>query len=181
VSDQPSSKDLTSMYTERIRDDLARVDEEIAAARALLDKLTADRGWLVGLLGHLPPTPEGDGGAVSMPRETTASHDTSIARADEPTSGPRTPPEQAVRVSGVRRRRGNGPTLRDLVMRHLENGGAPVTVHEATVQVNSTGEVRQASTVVVRNTLEALVARGIAQRSKEGRSVYYSLPADAEA
>jgi hypothetical protein len=186
VSDQPHSRTLTDMYVERIHADLARIEAEIADARARLEELDRDRVWLLGLLDRLPSRPqaaqetagtEADAGAeAAAPEAATSEAAAPAAAASEAVEETAPGGEEPAPVRRSAKRSGrSGPTLRDLVVKHLAALDGPTTVHEATVTVNDSGLVRQASTVVVRNTLESLVAGGIAERSKQGRSVYYTL------
>jgi len=181
VSDQSHSRTLTDMYVERIHADLARIEGEIADARARLEELDRDRVWLLGLLDRLPSRPQAaqeTAGTEAGAGAEAAAPEAAVPEAAAPEAAARTAPggEEPAPVRRSAKRSGrSGPTLRDLVVKHLAALDGPTTVHEATVTVNDSGLVRQASTVVVRNTLESLVAGGIAERSKQGRSVYYTL------
>jgi hypothetical protein len=67
-------------------------------------------------------------------------------------------------------------TLVDLVTAHLTGQGEPRSAAEVGTSLTQAHPDRKIQTTVVRNTLEALVAKGQALRSKQGRSVYYSSP-----
>ncbi|MEV6654539.1 BlaI/MecI/CopY family transcriptional regulator, partial [Streptomyces sp. NPDC051219] len=70
---------------------------------------------------------------------------------------------------------GNGlPTLRTLVTGHLADQHEPRSVSEVTAALTTAHPERTLSATVVRNTLENLVAKGQAERTKQGSSVYYT-------
>ncbi|MBM9508413.1 hypothetical protein [Actinacidiphila acididurans] len=188
MSEQSATQSLTDVYVDRIRADLARVDAEIAETHARLDRLAKDRGWLADLLDRLPDTRRGAGPAASqadlaairtgeLPAATVPEADGSGAAARTPKAAAPAPAEAPRRaaVPGRRRRSGGGPTLVELVVRYLEGRSEPTSVLDVTEMLNNYDEDRTVSTVVVRNTLESLVAKGVAERSKEGRSVHYAL------
>ncbi|MFE1045823.1 hypothetical protein ACFW5S_08195 [Streptomyces olivaceus] len=70
------------------------------------------------------------------------------------------------------------PTLVELVRHHLAGQSEPRSAAEVTTALGETHPERTVKTTVVRTTLEGLVARNQAQRSKQGTSVYYTV-ADA--
>ncbi|MFE0181158.1 hypothetical protein [Streptomyces olivaceus] len=66
------------------------------------------------------------------------------------------------------------PTLVELVRHHLVGQSEPRSAAEVTTALGETHPERTVKTTVVRTTLEGLVARNQAQRSKQGTSVYYT-------
>ncbi|MBZ6105461.1 hypothetical protein ACH4NO_28140 [Streptomyces olivaceus] len=66
------------------------------------------------------------------------------------------------------------PTLVELVRHHLAGQSEPRSAAEVTTALGGTHPERTVKTTVVRTTLEGLVARNQAQRSKQGTSVYYT-------
>jgi DNA-binding transcriptional regulator PaaX len=66
----------------------------------------------------------------------------------------------------------------ELVSANLTGHSEPRSATEITTSLTQAHPGRKIHTPVVRITLEALVAKGQSQRSKQGRSVYYS-PAEA--
>ncbi|MEV6123343.1 hypothetical protein AB0M23_22975 [Streptomyces sp. NPDC052077] len=66
------------------------------------------------------------------------------------------------------------PTLVELVRAHLAGQGEPRSAAEVTQALGTAGLGRTVKTTVVRSTLEGLVARNQAQRTKQGTSVYYT-------
>jgi hypothetical protein len=68
----------------------------------------------------------------------------------------------------------HAPTLVELVVADLTVSSEPRSAAEVAAALSQAHPDRKIQITVVRNTLEALVAKGQAQRSKQGRSVYYS-------
>lgn len=68
------------------------------------------------------------------------------------------------------------PTLVELVRAHLGAHSEPRSAAEVTTALGEAHPERDIKTTVVRTTLEALVARYQAQRTKQGSSVFYSAP-----
>ncbi|MEU6772376.1 hypothetical protein [Streptomyces sp. NPDC046759] len=67
------------------------------------------------------------------------------------------------------------PTLIELVRRHLAEQQEPRSAAEVTEALGTAHPDREIQTKVVRTTLENLVARNSAQRTKQGSSVFYTL------
>ncbi|MFE6554245.1 BlaI/MecI/CopY family transcriptional regulator [Streptomyces sp. NPDC004096] len=68
----------------------------------------------------------------------------------------------------------------ELVRRHLTEQGEPRSAAEVATALETAYAERDIKTAVVRTTLENLVAKNQAQRTKQGSSVYYTAPAPAE-
>ncbi|MFI5855530.1 hypothetical protein [Streptomyces parvulus] len=66
------------------------------------------------------------------------------------------------------------PTLVELVRTHLVEANEPRSAAEVTTALGKAHAERNVKTTVVRTTLEGLVAKNQAQRSKQGSSVYYT-------
>ncbi|GHB45993.1 hypothetical protein GCM10010377_41080 [Streptomyces viridiviolaceus] len=66
------------------------------------------------------------------------------------------------------------PTLVELVRAHLVEQGEPRSAAEVTSALAGAHPERNVKPTVVRTTLEGLVAKNQAQRSKQGSSVYYT-------
>ncbi|MER5177468.1 hypothetical protein ABT009_03665 [Streptomyces sp. NPDC002896] len=65
------------------------------------------------------------------------------------------------------------PTLRELVLGHLDGQSEPRSSAEVTTGLEAAHPDRTFQGTVVRNTLEALVAKGQVQRNKQQKSVFY--------
>ncbi|MER7775272.1 hypothetical protein ABTZ21_09700 [Streptomyces sp. NPDC096191] len=66
------------------------------------------------------------------------------------------------------------PTLVELVRTHLVEASEPRSAAEVTTALGKAHAERNVKTTVVRTTLEGLVAKNLAQRTKQGSSVYYT-------
>lgn len=69
-----------------------------------------------------------------------------------------------------------GPKLVELVRRHLGEQNEPRSAAEVAGALGQAHPERAIKTTVVRSTLEGLVARNQAQRTKQGSSVFYTTP-----
>ncbi|MEV5246230.1 hypothetical protein [Streptomyces werraensis] len=85
--------------------------------------------------------------------------------------GPRKAPAKAAESA-----RGDAPKLVDLVRRHLDEQKEPRSAAEVATALGQAHPGRTIKVTVVRSTLEGLVARNRAQRSKQGTSVFYTAP-----
>ncbi|MDT3725908.1 hypothetical protein ROS62_13925 [Streptomyces sp. DSM 41972] len=126
--------------------------------------------------------------AGSTAKADGASKPAGSAKPGGATSG-RTPatPEPAGRASAVKaprkapakaaeRAQGDAPKLVDLVRRHLDERKEPRSAAEVATALGQAHPGRTVKVTVVRSTLEGLVARNQAQRSKQGTSVFYTAP-----
>ncbi|MFD6171222.1 BlaI/MecI/CopY family transcriptional regulator [Streptomyces coeruleorubidus] len=69
------------------------------------------------------------------------------------------------------------PTLVELIRHHLAEQKEPRSAAEVSAALNQAHPDRDIATKVVRVTLEALVAKSQAERTKQGRSVFYTASA----
>ncbi|QER87979.1 hypothetical protein [Streptomyces tendae] len=90
----------------------------------------------------------------------------------------RTAPAKAAKAKPAEARpaKGDAPKLVDLVRRHLGEQKEPRSAAEVAAALGEAHPGRGIKTTVVRSTLEGLVARNQAQRSKQGSSVFYTTP-----
>jgi hypothetical protein len=72
------------------------------------------------------------------------------------------------------------PTLVELVRGHLAEQSEPRSAAEVAEALVKAHPGREIQTKVVRTTLENLVARNAAQRTKQGTSVFYTVPGSQE-
>ncbi|BFO17792.1 gamma-butyrolactone-binding regulator SlbR [Streptomyces sp. KM77-8] len=104
----------------------------------------------------------------------------SAAKAEQPrTAQPTTDGTQAART-GAGPAKPDGPKLVELVRRHLGEQSEPRSAAEIAGALEHALPGRTVKVTVVRSTLEGLVARNRAQRSKQGSSVFYTAPDSAE-
>ncbi|MGI5365254.1 hypothetical protein [Streptomyces iakyrus] len=73
------------------------------------------------------------------------------------------------------------PTLVELIRRHLAEQKEPRSAAEISTALGEAHPQRGIAAKVVRVTLEGLVAKSQAERSKQGRSVFYTAPASEPA
>lgn len=109
---------------------------------------------------------------------TTKSKPKSQPKAKKAAAG-KTPTKTAATVKATASK-STSPTLVELVRGHLAEQGEPRSAAEVAGSLGQAHPDRSFKTTVVRNTLENLVAKGQAQRSKQGSSVFYTAPDAAE-
>ncbi|MGV9406005.1 hypothetical protein [Streptomyces sp. NPDC003667] len=195
-----SATALTSQYISQVTGDLERnvkeqerVSAELSALQEQLIALQHDHAVLVSMQQALgvpapvaAPPATGGGAAVPSPRKQTtgASGGRRTAKAaavKSPKSLKRAKQTGAKPAAGKPvAREGARPTLVDLVHRHLTGQSEPRSAAEVAKAVADAHPERSISSNVVRTTLENLVARSLAQRNKQGSSVFYTASAPAE-
>ncbi|RNG34333.1 hypothetical protein [Streptomyces botrytidirepellens] len=184
---------LTSQYSTQVADDLKRnlkeqerISGEIEALKAQLAALEQDHTVLVNIQQALgasaAPAVSESTTAVPAPRKKKAA----ASKADKqprakksatpaPKQARKKNPPEASAVSSAQ------PTLVDLVREHLTGQGEPRSAAEITAALDKQHPERNVKTTVVRTTLENLVAKNQAQRTKQGASVFYTAPETAGA
>ncbi|MET9735763.1 hypothetical protein ABZZ79_35605 [Streptomyces sp. NPDC006458] len=115
--------------------------------------------------------------APATPRKRTASNTTPKTKA-APNTKASTTTKSAAPTSDTP---SAAPKLVDLVRDHLTAQSEPRSAAEVTAALEQSQPERSIKTTVVRSTLEGLVARNQAQRSKQGSSVYYTASDTADA
>ncbi|TLS47052.1 hypothetical protein FE633_05660 [Streptomyces montanus] len=73
------------------------------------------------------------------------------------------------------------PTLVELIRRHLTEQSEPRSAAEIATALGQAQPDRSIKTTVVRTSLEGLVAKSQAQRTKQGSSVFYTAPEASDA
>jgi predicted nucleic acid-binding Zn-ribbon protein len=200
MSENASTTELTSQYSAQVNADLERnakeqerLSAEIAALQDQLAALQRDHTVLVNIQRAIEATPvpaepaaESDSVAVPAPRKETTTKSSTGKRtrtkkktAAQPrgaTAG-KAPAEKHEKQAGkTEAAKTAQPTLVDLVRRHLTEQSEPRSAAEIATALGQTHPERSVKTTVVRTTLEGLVARNQAQRSKQGTSVFYTAP-----
>ncbi|GAA3829707.1 hypothetical protein [Streptomyces chiangmaiensis] len=193
---------LTSQYAAQVSSDLEhnvkeqeRISTDIASLQEELASLQRDHSVLVNVqqaLGVTPapvrPAATPDHTTVPAPREkapaepgtgkrtrakkSADSSTTKKAAAEKPASKPTTTATSSAAKAAQ-------PTLVELIRRHLTEQSEPRSAAEVATTLGEAHPERGIKTTVVRTTLENLVARNHAQRTKQGTSVYYTAPAPA--
>lgn len=90
-------------------------------------------------------------------------------------------PQAAQSTASVTKQAVAQPTLVELVRKHLTEQSEPRSAAEVTTALGRAHSGRTVKTTVVRTTLEGLVAKNQAQRTKQGTSVYYTATEAPEA
>ncbi|MFK4272540.1 hypothetical protein [Streptomyces milbemycinicus] len=191
-----ATTELASQYAAQVASDLEhnakeqeRISAEVAALQEQLAALQHDHSVLVNVQQALgvSPTPVQPAATPSSPAVPAARKKTS----DEPGAGKQKRAKKAdtVQVRTAAKKsdakkpadkatapKTAQPTLVELVRGHLTEQGGPRSAAEVATALGQAHPERGIKTTVVRTTLEGLVAKNQAQRSKQGASVFYSAP-----
>ncbi|MGW1945718.1 hypothetical protein ACWCRC_15495 [Streptomyces sp. NPDC001940] len=190
------SNTLKSQYSAQVEADLERnskeqerVAAELAALQEQLQTLDHDRTLLVGMRETLSSR-----GAAAVAEEAPvapkAESPVELPKARKPKGESAAPKQRAKKEAGkkpaakkaatAQPRTPGSPTLRELVLNLITTSTEPRSAAEVTTTLAESHPERKAGGTVVRNTLESLVARGQAERTKQNKSVFYTaLPAPA--
>ncbi|MCX4853263.1 hypothetical protein [Streptomyces canus] len=182
----PGTTELTSQYSTQVTGDLERnlkeqerLSGEIEALQGQLAALRHDHAVLLNIQQVLGTPTTADSPAtppdavVPAPRKKPAASDkrTGTRKSAAP-AGKQTGKKAAAKASTVR----SGSTLVDLVREHLADQREPRSAAEISTALDRQHPERTIKATVVRTTLEGLVARNQAQRTKQGTSVFYTSP-----
>ncbi|MFJ5274982.1 hypothetical protein [Streptomyces sp. NPDC088358] len=198
---QSETTELQSQYAAQLTADLERntkeqerIAAEVVALQELLQALRRDQALLVNLrrtLGDETPAAAGAKAAEpaatvpSVPRQASAEPKSGSkpakqqkkAAAAKPAKAARTTPRSAGTKTAAKAPEAAGKptlTLVELIHDHLSRQSEPRSAAEITSTLSETHPERGIKATVVRTTVEGLVAKGRAQRSKQGTSVYYT-------
>jgi hypothetical protein len=190
-----ATTDLTSHYTAQVAGDLERnakeqdrIGAEIDALQEQLRALQHDHTVLTNMQKALGATDT----AAQPAREETAAPSASrqkaatqsgagkrvrakkatAAQGSEAVKKPTSKnPEDAAKATSAK---ATQPTLVELIRRHLADQREPRSAAEIATALGQAHPERNIKTTVVRTTVEGLVAKSHAQRTKQGNSVYYT-------
>jgi hypothetical protein len=178
--------ELTSQYSAQVAGDLERnlkeqdrLSGEIEALQAQLAAVRHDHTVLVNIQQALGVTAEPATepvATVPSPRKKATTTDTArqtAAKKTATTGRKRTGKKNAAKSQAASSPR---PTLVELVRAHLADQNEPRSAAEVTTALTQQHPDRTIKTTVVRTTLEGLVAKNHAQRTKQGSSVFYTAP-----
>lgn len=189
--------ELTSQYIAQVTADLERnvkeqerIRAEITALQEQLAALQQDHTVLVNMqqalgIAGTPAesaiTPES--AAVPSPRQQTGTEPsgkqktrkTTTAQASPAARKP-APKKPAAKTAAAAKTKTARPTLVELIRRHLAEQSEPRSAAEISTALGQAHPERDIKAKVVRVTLEGLVAKSQAQRTKQGTSVYYTAP-----
>ncbi|WP_373688998.1 hypothetical protein [Streptomyces sp. Rer75] len=156
-----------------------RISGEIEALKAQLVALEQDHTVLVNIQQALgtsaAPAVSEPTAAVPAPRKKKAAASKAgkqpRAKKSATPAPKQTRKKNASEASAVTSAQ---PTLVDLVREHLTGQSEPRSAAEITAGLDKQHPERNIKTTVVRTTLENLVAKNQAQRTKQGSSVFYT-------
>ncbi|MFF3658153.1 hypothetical protein [Streptomyces olivochromogenes] len=193
VSSNSQSTELTSQYIAQVTGDLERnakeqerVAAEVEALQEQLRALQHDHTVLVNMqdaLGGPSPALEVEAAAApTVPHQASAEPKQSKGKKAAVTSAKKTAPKKpAAKASSVKASTAAAkPTLVELIRGHLEKQSEPRSAAEITTALTQAHPDRSVKTTVVRTTLEGLVAKSHAHRSKQGSSVFYTTAVTSE-
>ncbi|MEU6366427.1 hypothetical protein ABZ876_11890 [Streptomyces sp. NPDC046931] len=192
--------ELASQYAAQVTSDLERnakeqerISAEITALQEQLTALQHDHSVLIQVqqvLGFAPapvqPAASPDGAAAPAPRKKASAESgvrkrTRVKKAAD-TQGVTTSKKSAAKkpTDKAAAAKAAQPTLVELVRGHLTEQSEPRSAAEVATALDKAHPERGIKTTVVRTTLEGLVAKNQAKRTKQGASVFYTAPNPAE-
>ncbi|MEW1930049.1 hypothetical protein [Streptomyces sp. NPDC088360] len=207
---QSETAGVQAQYAARVTADLEtnrkeqeRIGADVAALQEQLQALENDHALLLSMQQALgsPSTPAPAAPAqpakpaakkasplkksVPAPR---ASANSRTARAKKPTAtkpkgkdkSAKSTPKAAAQKPAAPTAPAAGPTLVELIDSHLVEQSEPRSAAEITTALGQAHPDRAIKTTVVRTTVEGLVAKGRALRTKQGSSVFYTAAAAAD-
>ncbi|WP_406434666.1 hypothetical protein [Streptomyces sp. NBC_01589] len=200
---QAHATGLTSQYITQVTGDLERnvkeqerISAEIEALQEQLGALQHDHSVLVNMqeaLGGTNAAGEADTTAApTVPRQATAEPQQSKPKKAAATSAkakaskrsaakaPSAKASSPKASSAKAPKTDTKPTLVNLIRGHLEQQSEPRSATEISAALTQAHPDRGVKTTVVRTTLEGLVARSQALRTKQGSSVFYTATAASE-
>ncbi|WP_445528785.1 hypothetical protein [Streptomyces cyslabdanicus] len=182
--------ELTSQYINQVTSDLERnvkeqerITAEITALQDQLAALQHDHTVLVnmqqalGIAAAVAEPATADRVSVPSPRKKATAEPRKKAKtaaAKQPAAKKQSAKSAAPKNDAAAKKA--QLTLAELVRRHLSEQSEPRSAAEIATALGETHPDRGIKTNVVRTTLENLVARSQAERSKQGTSVFYTAP-----
>ncbi|GAA4996206.1 hypothetical protein GCM10023205_81720 [Yinghuangia aomiensis] len=181
---QTESADLRAQYAAQVATDLERntadqqlVNAELALLQDKLRDLQRDHAVLEGVrqaLDHAGRT-HVNVEAPGRPEASTPRQTASRPRAKEPApKGVPAKAKPATVKSPGRTTQAAGPTLGKLIRAYLAEQHEPRSAAEITAALAAAHPERSIKATVVRTTAENLVAKSLAERAKQGASVFYT-------
>ncbi|MCX4537437.1 hypothetical protein OHA79_05300 [Streptomyces sp. NBC_00841] len=182
---------LASQYITQVTGDLERnvkeqerINGEIEVLQEQLGALQHDHSVLMSIqeaLGGASPAGEADTPAApTVPRQATAEPQQSKPKKAAATSAKATASKKSASKAASAKassakapKTDSKPTLVNLIRGHLEQQSEPRSASEISASLAQAYPDRGVKTTVVRTTLEGLVAKSQAQRTKQGSSVFY--------
>ncbi|MGC5007733.1 hypothetical protein [Streptomyces sp. DT203] len=190
---QAHATGLASQYIAQVTGDLERnvkeqerISAEIEALQEQLGALQHDHSVLVSMreaLGGANAVGEADTTAAPIvPRRATAEPRQSTPKKAAATSAKTTASKKSAAKASTAKapKADTKPTLVNLIRGHLGQQSEPRSATEVSAALTQAHPDRGVKTTVVRTTLEGLVAKNQAQRTKQGSSVFYTATAASE-
>ncbi|MFF1747096.1 hypothetical protein [Streptomyces mirabilis] len=171
---------------ERNAKEQERIGLEVEALQEQLHALQHNHTVLVNMqqaLGGANPAAEADTATVpSLPHQTSAEPKQNKPKKAAATSAKKTTSKKpaAKAPSAKASTEATKPTLVDLIRGHLEQESEPRSAAEISAALTQAHPDRSVKTTVVRTTLEGLVAKSHAHRTKQGSSVFYTTTATSK-
>ncbi|MFC8225399.1 hypothetical protein [Streptomyces sp. NPDC057287] len=192
MSEVATPSTVTAGYAQKVTEDLAVTKSEQERVRAELTRLQGELRQLeeseqvlvkmqvvLADAGESPSEQSKGGKKTSVPaarRAKSVSAQQKVARKAKPTkAGSETPAGKSVPAKGT-----GEETWAALASSYLAGQSEPKSAAEVSAALTEAHPQRKVQATVVRNALEQGVARGLLERSKQGRSVYYT-PVDSTA
>ncbi|MGA6222031.1 hypothetical protein ACPESV_17085 [Streptomyces umbrinus] len=184
--------ELTSQYSAQVAGDLERnakeqerIGAEIEALQEQLGALQHDHSVLVSMqqaLGGAGLARPDTTAAPSAPEQASAEPKPAKAKKAVATGTKKTASKKtAAKASSAKAATTAAtPTLVELIRTHVEQQSEPRSAAEISSALGQAHPDRNIKTTVVRTTLEGLVAKGHAHRTKQGSSVFYTAAAAPE-
>ncbi|MET8790466.1 hypothetical protein [Streptomyces pseudogriseolus] len=183
--------ELTSQYAAQVTGDLERnvkeqerITADIASLQQQLAALQHDHTVLVNMrqalgITEAPAEPAATSGSATVPspRKKASAARSGKQRAAKSAAAPQKAAAKKSAAKAEGATTAAQPTLVELIRRHLAESKEPRSAAEISTALDQAHPERQITTKVVRVTLEGLVAKSQAERSKQGRSVFYTAPA----
>ncbi|OAR26857.1 hypothetical protein A8W25_00710 [Streptomyces sp. ERV7] len=207
MADEPDTTTLQNQYAARVTADLeanqqdqSRIRAELDTLKGQLDSLERDHGLLQTMQHTLggpaaaaaAPTRASGRGTARVPAKAASTKDapakvptprskkTEVKSAAKPARTPRKNTAPA-KTSSRAKAETSGPTLREVVLGLFAGHQEPRTVADILTELTTAHPDRATSPQVVRNTLEALVAKGELERERKQGSVFYTARPDKKA
>ncbi|MER7982844.1 hypothetical protein [Streptomyces sp. NPDC095817] len=175
---QLRTTELSAQYGTQVATDLernaaeqVRVSAELEALQERLHALQHDHSVLVNIQQALSSIPAG-AAASTVPQQSSSTTRSTKVKVPVTAQGKKAGPRKASAKAATAKP--SQPSLVDLVRGHLEQSDGPLSAAEITTALAKAHPHRNIKPTVVRTTVENLVAKSQAQRSKQGSSVYYT-------
>ncbi|MET7988738.1 hypothetical protein [Streptomyces sp. NPDC005281] len=185
---QLRTTELATQYVAQVAADLernakeqARISAEVEELQERLSTLQSDHSVLVNIQRALASSGPAATTAPAAPDQASLAPLRSklkkVAAADGKKAALK---KTAVKTSKATASPAARSSLVDLVRNHLDQAGEPRSAAEITTALTAAHPDRSFKTTVVRTTVENLVAKSQAQRTKQGSSVFYTAVASSQ-